>query len=167
MKPTDEQASAWTEAFDSGKFVRKSSEFRDSISNGGTFDVESGRYHLYISYACPWAHRTLMTRNLLGLEQHISVDVVDWRMNRDGSWSFNPEEEGATADNVNGESSLKASTTGLSKAGMKAVASVLFRFCGTRSMQRLSTMRVVKSSECSINFQRKVSVMEQLFAHQN
>ena len=66
MKPTDEQAGAWTKAFDSGKFVRKSSEFRDSISKGGMFDVERGRYQLYISYACPWAHRTLITRNLLG-----------------------------------------------------------------------------------------------------
>ena len=47
------------------------------------------------------------SRNLLGLEQHISVDVVDWRMNADGSWSFNPDEEGATADTVNGESSLE------------------------------------------------------------
>ncbi|MDA8832995.1 hypothetical protein N9N12_02140, partial [Candidatus Poseidoniales archaeon] len=92
MDPTDEQAGAWTEAFDAGKFVRKSSEFRDHIGADGTFDVESGRYHLY---------RTLITRTLLGLEDHITFDVVDWRMNQDGSWSFNPEEEGATADTVN------------------------------------------------------------------
>jgi len=59
MKPTDEQAGAWTEAFDSGKFVRKSSEFRDVIQPDGTFEVESNRYHLYVSHACPWAHRTL------------------------------------------------------------------------------------------------------------
>jgi putative glutathione S-transferase len=107
MKPTDEQAGAWTESFDSGNFIRKSSEFRDHIKNDGIFDVESGRYHLYVSYACPWAHRTLITRTLLGLEDHISVDVVDWRMNRNGSWSFNAEEEGATADTVNGESNLE------------------------------------------------------------
>ena len=107
MKPTDEQAGAWTEAFDSGKFVRKSSEFRDVIQLDGTFAVESNRYHLYVSHACPWAHRTLMIRTLLGLEEHITVDVVDWRMNPDGSWSFNPDEEGATADTVNGETSLE------------------------------------------------------------
>ncbi|MDG1538643.1 MAG: hypothetical protein P8Q40_01790, partial [Candidatus Poseidonia sp.] len=107
MKPTDEQAGAWTEAFESGNFVRKTSEFRDHIVKDGTFDVESGRYHLYVSHACPWAHRTLITRTLLGLENDISVDVVDWRMNRDGSWSFNDEEEGATADTINGESSLE------------------------------------------------------------
>ena len=107
MEPSDEQAGAWTEAFVSGKFIRKSSEFRDLIQPGGTFDVEPHRYHLYVSHACPWAHRTLITRTLLGLEDKVSVDVVDWRMNQDGSWSFNPEEEGATADTVNGEASLE------------------------------------------------------------
>ena len=82
-----EQASAWTKAFDGGKFVRKSSEFRDELSLEGVFNFESGRYHLYISHACPWAHRTLITRNLLGLHNHISYDVVDWRMSNDGSWN--------------------------------------------------------------------------------
>ena len=67
MNPTDEQAGAWTKAFDSGRFVRKSSEFRDQITKGGIFDVETGRYHLYVSHACPWAHRTLMIRTLLCL----------------------------------------------------------------------------------------------------
>jgi len=107
MKPTDEQAGAWTKAFESGAFIRKSSEFRDHIEANGTFDVESSRYHLYISHACPWAHRTLITRALLGLEDHLTVDVVDWRMNPDGSWSFNPDEEGASADTINGEHSLE------------------------------------------------------------
>ena len=60
-----------------------------------------------MSHACPWAHRTLITRTLLGLEEHITFDVVDWRMNRDGSWSFNPDEEGATADTLHGEESLE------------------------------------------------------------
>ncbi len=107
MKPTDEQAGAWTEAFDSGKFIRKSSEFRDQIEPNGTFDVESNRYHLYVSHACPWAHRTLIARTLLGLEDHITTDVVDWRMKPNGSWSFNEEEEGATADSLYGEESLE------------------------------------------------------------
>ncbi|MEC7350323.1 MAG: glutathione S-transferase C-terminal domain-containing protein [Candidatus Thermoplasmatota archaeon] len=103
-----EQAGAWTEAFDDGAFVRKNSEFRDVISDDGPFLPESGRYHLYVSHACPWAHRTVLARNLLGLEHHVSVDVVDWRMNDDGSWSFNPEEPGATVDSVNGEDHLEA-----------------------------------------------------------
>ena len=79
-----EQAGAWTKAFDDGAFVRKNSEFRDVISDDGPFLPESGRYHLYVSHACPWAHRTVLARNLLGLEHHVSVDVVDWRMNDDG-----------------------------------------------------------------------------------
>ena len=107
VDPTDEQAGALTKAFEAGKFIRKSSEFRDVIASGDAFDTESQRYHLYVSHACPWAHRTLITSVLLGLEEHITFDVVDWRMSRNGSWSFNPEEEGATADTVNGETSLE------------------------------------------------------------
>lgn len=103
-----EQSGAWTKAYEGGSFVRKSSEFRDVIEHGGPFEPESGRYHLYVSHACPWAHRTVMARTLLGLDQHVSVDVVDWRMNADGSWSFNPEEPGATADSINGEHDLEA-----------------------------------------------------------
>ena len=102
-----EQASAWTSAFERGSFVRKSSEFRDHVAAGGPFEPASGRYHLYVSHACPWAHRTLLTRALLGLEDAISVDVVDWRMQNDGSWIFNPDEPGATADRVLGSTSLE------------------------------------------------------------
>ena len=103
-----EQSGAWTKAYSGGTFVRKSSEFRDVISPDGPFEPASGRYHLYVSHACPWAHRTVMARTLLGLEGHVSVDVVDWRMNADGSWSFNPDEPGATPDRVNGEHNLEA-----------------------------------------------------------
>lgn len=103
-----EQAGAWTKAYEQGKFVRKSSEFRDAISTDGPFLPESGRYHLYVSHACPWAHRTVLARELLGLKDHISVDVVDWRMNSDGSWSFNPKEPGATTDRIHNEQHLEA-----------------------------------------------------------
>jgi len=102
-----EQASAWTSAFNQGKFVRKSSEFRDVFSFNGPFIPESNRYHLYISHACPWAHRTLLARTIMGLESHITVDVVDWRMNHDGSWSFNPDEPGATKDSMYGSRTLE------------------------------------------------------------
>jgi len=103
----DEQASAWTTAFDKGSFVRKSSEFRDHVQIEGPFQPDLNRYHLYVSHACPWAHRTVLTRALLGLEDAISVDVVDWRMQGDGSWVFNPDEPGATADRVLGCDSLE------------------------------------------------------------
>jgi len=61
-----------------GKFVREDAGFRDWISNepGAKFQPESGRYHLYVSLACPWAHRTLIFRKLKGLEEHIDVTVV-------------------------------------------------------------------------------------------
>ena len=51
---------------------------------------EAGRYHLYVSLACPWANRTLILRKLKGLEKIITVDVVEWLLTEKG-WSFNPE----------------------------------------------------------------------------
>ena len=67
-----------------GKFVRSESGFRNWITADGSagptgkggFKAEKGRYHLYVSYACPWAHRTLLMRALKGLEDYISVSVV-------------------------------------------------------------------------------------------
>ena len=103
-----EQSDAWTSAYhENGGFVRKSSEFRSDFPEGMDLGATSGRFHLYISHACPWAHRTILTRLLLGLEAHISVDVVDWRMEDDGSWVFNPEEPGATSDRIHGSRSLE------------------------------------------------------------
>ena len=101
------QSGAWTKAFKEGSFVRKQSEFRDFIVADGLFPTEAERYHLYVSHACPWAHRTLLTRLLLGLEDCITYDVVDWRMESDGSWTFNPAEPGATKDSLHDEQSLE------------------------------------------------------------
>jgi putative glutathione S-transferase len=72
-----------------GRFVRKDSEFRDRVTADGSsgFPAESGRYHLYVSYACPWAHRTLIFRRLKGLTDHISVSVVHPLMLENG-WTF-------------------------------------------------------------------------------
>ena len=83
---------------DDGEFDRQPTTFRDRVETDG---VEAGRYHLYVSYACPWAHRTLITRALLGLEDVISVDVVDPYRDEDG-WQFTPERDGCTTDSVNG-----------------------------------------------------------------
>ena len=76
-----------------GRFVRKSAQFRDRVTADGSsgFKAESGRYHLYVSYACPWAHRTLIYRKLKGLEDHISVSVVNPLMLENG-WTFEPGE---------------------------------------------------------------------------
>ena len=75
-----------------GRFVRKAPQFRNWItpdgspgpSGKGGFKAEPGRYHLYVSYACPWAHRTLIFRTLKGLKEAISVSVVHWFMGNHG-----------------------------------------------------------------------------------
>jgi len=72
-----------------GKFVRQDSRFRDQISSeeGSLFKPEAGRYHLYVSLACPWAHRTLIFRKLKQLEDVISVSIVEAEMMENG-WEF-------------------------------------------------------------------------------
>lgn len=80
-----------------GRFQRKDSAFRNWVTATGDagptgeagFKAEAGRYHLYVSYACPWAHRTLIMRALKGLEDMISVSVVNWFMGSEG-WTFEP-----------------------------------------------------------------------------
>lgn len=81
----------------SGRFVRKPSAFRNWITPDGArgptgeagFKAERDRYHLYVSYACPWAHRTLILRALKQLEPFVGVSVVHWHMGPEG-WSFEP-----------------------------------------------------------------------------
>ncbi|WP_417440527.1 glutathione S-transferase family protein [Idiomarina sp.] len=70
-----------------GRFVRSESQFRNTVAQGTEFEPESGRYHLYVSYACPWAHRALIFRKLKGLESHIDVSVVHPLMLENG-WEF-------------------------------------------------------------------------------
>lgn len=90
-----------------GKFVRKESHFRNWVTaNGeagptghGGFKAQPGRYHLYVSLACPWAHRTLIFRKLKGLEEMISVSIVNSFMGDEG-WTFDPG-NGVIADEVN------------------------------------------------------------------
>ncbi|KAH8087174.1 glutathione S-transferase [Cristinia sonorae] len=70
-----------------GSYKRKPSLFRNHIKKGGEYAPEKGRYHLYVSYACPWATRTLIVRQLKGLEDFIDVSVVSPRMSAHG-WPF-------------------------------------------------------------------------------
>ena len=92
-----------------GAFKRSTAGFRNWVtpdgaagpSGEGGFTAESGRYHLYVSYACPWAHRTLIFRKLKGLEDHISVSVVHPDMLSDG-WTFSTDFNGATGDTLMG-----------------------------------------------------------------
>ncbi|MDA7428493.1 glutathione S-transferase family protein [Primorskyibacter aestuariivivens] len=92
-----------------GAFKRSTSKYRNWVtadgsagpSGEGSFKAESGRYHLYVSLACPWAHRTLIFRNLKGLEDHIGVSVVHPDMLGDG-WTFDDSYPGATGDQLYG-----------------------------------------------------------------
>jgi len=89
-----------------GKFVREDAGFRHWITADGAagptgkagFKAESGRYHLYVSHACPWAHRTMIFRHLKALDTHISVSVVHPLM-LDNGWSFTTDEF-ATGDTL-------------------------------------------------------------------
>ena len=88
--------SGWYDPDARGAFQRPKTKFRhqvttDGSTGGGVFGAEAGRYHLYVSYACPWAHRTVITRALRGLEDAVSVTVVDPKMSDDG-WSFTKED---------------------------------------------------------------------------
>lgn len=83
-----------------GEFERQETTFRNWVEESD-FPSESSRYHLYVSSACPWAHRTLITRSLKGLSEAISVDIVDPYRDEAG-WQFTPEKEGCTPDTVNG-----------------------------------------------------------------
>ncbi len=86
-----------------GHFVRQESAFRRSIGDQ-EFPAAAGRYHLYVSYACPWAHRTLIVRRLKGLTDTVGVSVVDPIRDERG-WAFR-EGEGHGPDPVNGFSFL-------------------------------------------------------------
>ena len=91
-----------------GEFIRSVAKFRNWVtrdgepgpSGNGGFKAEPGRYHLYVSYACPWANRTLIFRSLKGLEDIITVSVVHPLLESDG-WSFSGDYPGATGDSIN------------------------------------------------------------------
>ena len=91
-----------------GRFERSHSQFRDWVTPDGEpspgrargFRAEPGRYHLYVSLACPWAHRTLIYRKLKGLENLIDVSVVSWLMLENG-WTFD-KALGSTGDKLDG-----------------------------------------------------------------
>jgi len=91
-----------------GKFIRTEAQYRHWITTDGSagptgeagYKAETGRYHLYVSLACPWAHRTLIVRVLKGLTEHISFDVVHPLMLEQG-WTFDAGFPAATGDRVN------------------------------------------------------------------
>ncbi|MGB3809250.1 MAG: glutathione S-transferase family protein [Parvibaculum sp.] len=96
-----------------GRFVRQDAAFRNWITSDGSagptgeegFKAEAGRYHLYVSLACPWAHRTLIFRKLKRLEDKISITIVDPLMLEEG-WTITGNFPGTLPDTVNGKTRL-------------------------------------------------------------
>ena len=96
----------WYESSKDGAFQREAAQRRNWVTaNGeagpsgtGGFPAEAGRYHLYVSLACPWAHRTLILRKLKGLESLVDVSVVSWHMGENG-WTFE-RERGSSGDRL-------------------------------------------------------------------
>ncbi|WP_298775829.1 glutathione S-transferase family protein [uncultured Shewanella sp.] len=94
-------------ASNQGQFKRSESAFRHWVTHDGSagpsgksgFKAEAGRYHLYVSLACPWAHRTLIYRSVKGLEKIISVSVVNAHMGEQG-WRFNMTDDGQGIDDL-------------------------------------------------------------------
>lgn len=98
----------WYESSKDGAFQREQAKRRNWVTSDGRpgpsgeggFKAEAGRYHLYVSLACPWAHRTLIVRKLKGLESLIDVSVVSWLM-RENGWTFD-KQTGSTGDALDG-----------------------------------------------------------------
>ena len=98
----------WYDTAADGRFKREEAQRRNWItadgspgpSGEGGFKAQAGRYHLYVSLACPWAHRTLILRQLKGLQDLVDVSVVSWLMLDDG-WTFDPA-HGSTGDALDG-----------------------------------------------------------------
>lgn len=111
--------SSWETSISKGKYQRKDSQFRHWITRDGAagasgdagFKAETGRYHLYVSLACPWAHRTLIFRKLKGLEDMISISVVHPDMFEHG-WTFAHDDDtdaryGTTGDTLYDDATLR------------------------------------------------------------
>ncbi|SEP86425.1 putative glutathione S-transferase [Pseudomonas sp. NFACC02] len=102
----------WYESSKDGAFQREQAKRRHWVtadgrpgpSGEGGFKAEAGRYHLYVSLACPWAHRTLIVRKLKGLENLIDVSVVSWLM-RENGWTFD-KQTGSSGDPLDGHTFL-------------------------------------------------------------
>src|SRR4029079_14003437 len=91
-----------------GRFNRPATKFRNWVTPDGSpgpsgvggFTAEPGRYHLYVSLACPWAHRTIIFRRLKRLENIVSMSITSWHMGEQG-WTFDTS-QGSSGDAING-----------------------------------------------------------------
>ena len=109
METLTTTGNTWTrEIASDGAFERTQTSFRAAVTDapGAVHAAAAGRYHLYVSLACPWAHRTLIVRALKGLQEVISVDVVHPHLT-DKGWSFDTGFAGTTGDRVGGKNYLQ------------------------------------------------------------
>jgi len=134
-----------------GKFERKQAQWRDWVTRDGEpgpgsergFKAAPGRYHLYVSLACPWAHRTLIFRALKKLEGIIAVSVVHFHMGEQG-WTFEAA-PGATGDTLHGLNFLHQIYT---KADPAYTGRVTVPVLWDRRVRRSSPTNRPKSSAC-------------------
>ena len=137
-----------------GQFIRPTTRFRNWVtpdgsagpSGEGGFAAEAGRYHLYVSLACPWAHRTVIFRKLKGLENVISMstvspDMLQRRLDL---------QQGRGLERRRGQRQEQASAKSICSPIRNIPAASACRCCGTRSARRSSTTSCRKSSACSI-----------------
>ena len=126
---------------------RQSSTFRNWVTpdgapgptGAGGFKAEPGRYHLYVSLACPWAHRTLIFRKLKGLEHMISLSVVHWLMGENG-WTF-AEAPGVVPDPIHGR--------GLPLPSLHTSAARITRDVSPCRCSGTSASNTIVNNECS------------------
>lgn len=126
-----EWKSGWYGADAKGNFVRPATTFREPLERDA---LERGDYLLYVSLACPWAHRTLIARSVLGLQDKMDVAVVDWLLDMDQSWSFNPQRPGCTPDPLFGADYLREIYV---RSDPKYTGRVTVPICWNRREQRI------------------------------
>ncbi|WWC58022.1 uncharacterized protein I303_100557 [Kwoniella dejecticola CBS 10117] len=107
MSNAQKDITSWADK--SGSFKRQVSSFRDVIEPNGQFPPEKGRYHLYVSLACPWAHRALIVRKLKGLEDFIDVSTVHPHMLEKG-WHFAKSSENPAPQSEHSDDTFPAAT---------------------------------------------------------
>jgi glutathionyl-hydroquinone reductase len=130
-----------------GEFERQEDAFRDRVSTDGStaYPAAAGRYHLYISLACPWASRTLIVRNLKGLQEAVGVTVVDPVRDERG-WAFR-DGPGYSRDPING---FHFSAKRMQRATLASMGASLFLCFGTsRRVGSRTTPRTI-SAGCSM-----------------
>ncbi len=142
----------WYDTSKDGRFQRENAQRRNWVTADGQpgptgeggFRAEAGRYHLYVSLACPWAHRTLIYRQLKGLESLIDVSVVSWLMLENG-WTFD-KALGSTGDKLEASTSSINAIPGTTRT-TPAVSP--YQCSGTSMSSASSATNRRRSSACS------------------